>query len=298
MPKAKLIPHLIYLIVFLTGAIVMTLEITGARIIAPFVGGSLIAWTSLIGVILAFLSIGYVLGGRLSDAKPSYKFLSILYFLISISILIIPIAGDTVLSAITINSSSIKINSLVSCIALFAIPSLLLGIAAPYLIRLKLTDPKKSGETIGILYALSTLGSIFGTFFAGFFLFSSIGSSQVLFLLSGLSLLISMSFAISVKNKTLIFLTMIFLGVIIFISYALQSSRQNNLTYETNYSKVNLVKADYLGRETIVMMSGNLAMSGMYLESDELLYDYTKYFRLVSHFEESPRKVLMIGGGG
>lgn len=275
----------------------MVLEITGARIIAPFVGGSLVAWTSLIGVILTFLSIGYVLGGKLADTNPSYKFLSALYFLISISIFIIPMADSTILLAVTMISSSIKISSVLGCIALFAIPSIFLGIAAPYLIRLKLTNPKKSGETVGILYALSTLGSIFGTFFSGFFLFSIMGSSQVLFLLSGVSLIIALSLALISKNKILIPMIILCLGIATFISNS-SLSRQEGQTYETSYSKVKLIKADYFGKEMLIMMSGNVPMSGMYIDSDELLYDYTKFFRLISHFNTDPKKVLMIGGGG
>lgn len=298
MPRTKHFSYLLYAAVFLTGAIVMILEITGARIIAPFVGGSLIAWTSLIGVILTFLSVGYVLGGKLADTNPSYKFLAILYFLISISILIIPVADNAILSAVAANSSSIKTNSLVGCIALFAIPSLLLGIAAPYLIRLKLTNIKNSGETVGLLYALSTLGSIFGTFFAGFFLFATIGSSQILFLLSGLSVLISLSFALVAKNKNRISLAILAFIAIVIISNNYQSSKQNSLTYETNYSRVNLVKTNSFGREVLILMSGNLPMSGMFLNNNELLFDYTKYYRLISHINKSPNNVLMIGGGG
>ena len=63
--------HLLETAVFLCGAMVMIYEIVGSRVVAPHFGTSIFVWTSLIGVILASLSIGYWVGGRIADRKPS-----------------------------------------------------------------------------------------------------------------------------------------------------------------------------------------------------------------------------------
>lgn len=296
--KASASSLLIYLVVFLTGAMVMILEITGARIIAPYLGSSLIAWTSLIGVVLAFLSVGYIIGGKIADKNPSFKFLSLLYLSIAFFVTIIPLIDETILSTVTLNNTDLKLNSLAGCIILFSVPSILLGIAAPYLIRLKITGVSSSGETIGILYALSTFGSILGTFITGFFLFSIMGSAQTLFSIALLATLIAFSFGIKARDRLLIassFLAACFIG----IAYSMNiASEKNSLVFETNYSRISIVESEFSGKKVITMLSGNLPMSAMYADSDDLVYNYTKLFRLVSHFSESPKKALIIGGAG
>ena len=147
----------------------MIYEITGSRLLSPFIGSSTYVWTSLIGVILAALSLGYWLGGKTADLKPDLKILASIIFLAGGTVAVTILFKDIILSIIAQSSMILEIKSLVAALLLFAPASVLLGFVTPYAVKLKMSSLADSGKTVGRLYALSTVGSIFGTFLAGFF---------------------------------------------------------------------------------------------------------------------------------
>src|SRR5687768_1782496 len=170
--------------VFTCGALVMVFEIIGSRILSPFIGTSTYVWTSLIGVILASLSLGYWSGGRLADRRPDVRLLATLIFgaggLISVTVLL----KDLLLSFIADAPVGLEIKALVASLLLFAPASVFLGMVTPFAVRLKMTSVETTGRTVGRLYALSTIGSIVGTFAAGFFLIPTVGSVRTLYLIA------------------------------------------------------------------------------------------------------------------
>ena len=87
----------LYLIVFSTGAVIMILELIGSRILAPTLGTSIFIWTSLIGIILGAMSLGYFLGGKLADRNPSAEIFSLIIFFSGILIFFIIIIKTSVL---------------------------------------------------------------------------------------------------------------------------------------------------------------------------------------------------------
>src|SRR3989338_163916 len=163
------------LIVFLSGAVIMILELTGSRVLAPYLGNSTFVWTSLIGVILGRLSIGYWLGGKVADQKASYENFSLILMIAGVLIGLTTIGKEIILQFIQNSTQSIRIGSLIASIIIFAPASIFLGMVSPYAIRLKIKSIEKSGRTVGNLYALSTIGSIVGTFLAGFWLIAYFG---------------------------------------------------------------------------------------------------------------------------
>ncbi|MEO8650563.1 MAG: fused MFS/spermidine synthase, partial [Acidobacteriota bacterium] len=195
------------LVVFGCGAIVMVYEIIGSRIVAPFIGASTYVWTSLIGVILGALSVGYWLGGRLADQRPDTKILAGLIFgaggLISVTILL----KDVVLSFVSAASIGLAWRSVLAALFLFAPASVALGMVTPFAVKLRTVSLADTGRTVGRLYALSTVGSIVGTFAAGFFLIPFVGSVRTLYLIAGCLFLLSVtlvSFAPSRQNIAII----------------------------------------------------------------------------------------------
>jgi len=108
------------LIVFITGAVVMALELVGSRIVAPYLGASIYVWTSLIGVILASLSLGYYWGGRLADKKPVYRTFSLLILSSAIFTGIIGIIKIPVLDAVCRLVPDIRISAVIAATLLFA----------------------------------------------------------------------------------------------------------------------------------------------------------------------------------
>jgi predicted membrane-bound spermidine synthase len=151
-------------IVFLCGAVVMILEMVGSRILAPYLGTSIVVWTSLIGIILGCLSIGYWWGGQLADENPSYRSLSLIILLAGLFVATIALSKSYVLELLQRHAGTIHLGATLGTLLLFAPPSILLGMVSPYAVRLKMRDLRDSGRTVGNLYAISTMGSIFGTF--------------------------------------------------------------------------------------------------------------------------------------
>jgi predicted membrane-bound spermidine synthase len=146
--------------VFLCGAVVMVFELVGSRVIGPFLGTSLFVWTSLIGVILASLSLGYYLGGRQADKKVSLSRLARIIFLAAICIVITIGIKDVLLLFLQKNVGEIRIAAVIASIVLFMPASIYLGMVSPYAAKLKLSSLENTGRTIGNLYAISTAGSI------------------------------------------------------------------------------------------------------------------------------------------
>jgi len=132
------------IVVFITGAVVMALEIVGSRVLAPYVGTSIIVWTSLIGIILASLSLGYWLGGRIADKNPHRRLLARIILSAGLLIGLVSFVKAPLLSLIENSFSDIRLASVLSTLILFAPPSLFLGMVLPYAVRLKLRSLKKS----------------------------------------------------------------------------------------------------------------------------------------------------------
>ncbi|MGQ0542286.1 MAG: fused MFS/spermidine synthase, partial [Blastocatellia bacterium] len=107
-------------VVFICGALVMIYEIVGSRIVAPFIGTSTYVWTSLIGVILAALSLGYWLGGRFADRKPEVGILAVSLFFAAGLIAITILLRDVLLTAISGLPIGLEPKSVFTALLLFA----------------------------------------------------------------------------------------------------------------------------------------------------------------------------------
>jgi len=294
---------LLALAVFVCGACVMIVELIGSRILAPYVGTSLIPWTTLIGVILGSLSIGYWFGGRLADIKPSQTKFGFIIMLAALAVVLL-LWQSLVLKTITpwlISVFNLSFTALLSSIFLFFIPSFLLGMITPYALRLALVEINEAGKIAGSLYAYSTLGSIAGTFLAGFVLIPLWGSFNslacVAIVLGILSLIFLKS---SIAKFFLIFLILSVLPT--WYNPALfYANHQVISDQESFYNRLFVTKANdpLTNRPIISLMSGpNLSQSARFANgSDELVFDYTKFFRLVDYFAPANNRALMIGGG-
>ena len=178
--------------VFLCGAVVMVIELTGSRVLAPYLGTSLVVWTSLIGIILASLSIGYWWGGRLADRRPEARLLGRIILLSAFATAFMALIKTFVLGFLQAQSGGLHTAAMSATLLLFAPPSILIGMVSPFAVRLKLEDTQTSGRTAGKLYAISTIGSISGTFLAGFVLIPGLGSTNILLLMAAVLALASL----------------------------------------------------------------------------------------------------------
>ena len=176
------------IVVFIASFCTLVIELVAGRIMAPYVGVSLYTWTSIIGVVLAGISIGAYLGGRIADRYPRSSTLGWLLFLsglgaFSISPLTNLIGGAQF-------QTSLMTRILLITTIIFFVPSCLLGMISPVVVKLTLNNLEKTGNVVGKIYAFSTLGSILGTFATGFYLISWMGTRYIL-LTMGIILIIS-----------------------------------------------------------------------------------------------------------
>src|SRR5829696_6850484 len=179
------------LLVFVVGSATLGSEIAVARLIAPFFGDSTIVWANTIAVVLVALSIGYWFGGRMADRHPQLDGLCMLVLASAGLLAVVPIVAQPLLSLSVDAFDDVSVGgfagSLFGVLALVSIPVLMLGAVSPWAIRLKLHSVEDSGETAGRMYAISTVGSLVGTFSAALLLIPLVGTQRT-FLVYALSL--------------------------------------------------------------------------------------------------------------
>src|SRR5579864_7382725 len=197
---------LLILLVFVAGACSLAVELSASRLLAPYFGTSLFVWANLIGLILLYLTIGYYIGGRLADRFPRPSVLYTLTIVAAFLISVIPFLSKPILmwsqSSFATYSVGVFYGSLVAVILLFAIPMILLGCVSPFAIRLRIEQLGKSGRTAGQLYAISTAGSILGTFLPVLWLIPSIGTYRTFFTFAVVLLLVSILALIVTQRGT------------------------------------------------------------------------------------------------
>jgi hypothetical protein len=180
---------MILIIVFLCGAMVMSFEILGSRVLAPNFGNSIFVWGSLISIFLAGLSAGYYWGGKIADIHPSTKKLAFIIFVPGVLFITFPLYSTVLSDWVFMQDMGIRLSPLVASLFLFFIPSVFLGAVSPYTAKLMISSLHTSGATIGTLYALSTLGSIVGTLLTSFYLITVAGV-KILIMAEGIILIV------------------------------------------------------------------------------------------------------------
>ena len=180
--------------IFLSSAVVMVLEISAGRLIAPYVGVSLYTWTAIIGVVLAGLSLGNWLGGRWADQGGNERAVGITLMVAGLfslfSLLVLTIVAPF-LKASTLDLVS---SSFLYALTMFLAPAVLLGVITPLLTTLALQLDVRSGHVVGRMHALAALGSIVGTFLTGYVLIQYIGTRNVIVATSALLFVLALPF--------------------------------------------------------------------------------------------------------
>ncbi|MFT5758931.1 MAG: hypothetical protein ACI9LM_003679 [Alteromonadaceae bacterium] len=161
---------LIYILAFCSGFCIMGIELLGGRILAPFFGSSVHIWGSIITVFMLSLSLGYLIGGKLSTKNANLNKYGAIFIIAGIAILPIATYAQPIMESIFVQIEDSRYGSLLASMALFFIPTVILGMISPYSVRLLVTDKESSGQVAGVLYFTSTLGSALGTIITSFYM--------------------------------------------------------------------------------------------------------------------------------
>lgn len=161
---------MVLIMAFTSGFIIMSVELLGGRILAPYFGSSIYVWGSIITVFMLSLAIGYLIGGRLSMSHPNLKRYG--SFFIAAALTLIPTIyfGDNMMDWVFLRQEDPRYGSLIASAFLFFVPTAILGMIAPYSVRLLVENAYESGRIAGGLYFFSTLGSALGTLATSFYL--------------------------------------------------------------------------------------------------------------------------------
>lgn len=156
---------------FITGFALLAYELSAARILAPTIGSSTYVWTSVIGVIIAALSLGYAIGGILADRRTKSSDIGVLLLASATTTLISIILSRDALEVIASLVRDPRLQGLIASAFLFSPTSFLLGAVSPYLAKLRTVSLKHTGTSIASLSAANAVGGIVGTFSVGFIFF-------------------------------------------------------------------------------------------------------------------------------
>ncbi len=288
------------ILVFLVGVASMSLEFSASRLLTPVFGSTIYTWGSLIGVILAGLSLGYYVGGKLADKEPSISKLCSIIFSAGLYIVLIPFLSPVVLEFANDSFAppqQSQYASLVATIVLLIMPTFLLGIISPYAVKLATSTLSRLGNIAGNFYALSTIGSIIGTFLTVFVLIPSFEIRYIIFALGSILLVFSAFMGLKRFPKALAISTVVLLFLPTSSLIAGAVSHSGTLVYEkeTLYSHLDVTDS---GNIRTLYLNG-LPHSAMYKDDpNELVFTYTKYFQLGFVFNNDVKNVLFVGGGG
>ncbi len=205
---------------FICGAIGMIVELVAARILSPYLGSSNLIWTCIIGMMLAFMSIGYFIGGKIADKYPNINIMSLFLLLSAVFISVIPFLEIYIIEPLSKTKINPSLVAITCSTITFGMPSLLLATISPFAVKLKDKELTDIGKVSGKMSSFSTIGSIVGTFMAGFILIPIIGVNNIILVIVTIICLLSF-FIYNGKNiKYVIKSIIIYIILICFVLFA------------------------------------------------------------------------------
>ena len=295
-----MVRFLLNIIVFVSGAVLMGLEIVGSRVLAPYFGSSIFVWGSLISVVMAALSIGYYWGGWLSAREPSYGRLLTLLLIPGILIFFLPFLYPTLNEWIAGVDFGTRLNPLIASSIYFLPPGIFLGTISPYVIRLAATALSTVGSTAGTLYAISTCGSIFGTLLTAFYLIPLMGVTNIIHSM-GITLVCLSLLVVPLLRLRSVAVGRAVTALSIIGSIAIPwpsivwARLKTLLEKDTFYHRIRVEEDD----EARYMYFDRTLQSAMNLKDPTTLrLIYSRYTSLGFTFRPDAKKILIIGLGG
>ena len=315
---------LLILLVFVAGACSLAVELSASRLLAPYFGTSLFVWSNLIGLILLYLTVGYYLGGRLADRFPRPSVLYSLTIIAAFLISMIPFLSKPILlwsqSSFATYSIGVFYGSLVSVILLFALPMILLGCVSPFAIRLRIEQLGKSGRTAGQLYAISTAGSILGTFLPVLLLIPNIGTYRTFFTFAVALLLVSIAGLVGTRidngprprngrvDKRLLSILLLLPMALSVLTMrgpikAADGSNGGGVLITERESAYNYLQVVQVGDERQLIMNEGIGIHSVYNPHSILTQGYWDDFLIAPYFNNPPftqnevHRVALIGLG-
>lgn len=285
------------ILVFLVEMIIMVVELAGSRLMAPTLGTSLITWTSLIGIIMVSMALGYFFGGKIADRQLNPQLLAYILLLASVSLSWILFAEAFVIADLTPTNQPILRNIVTILLTFFPV-GIIMTSAVPVAIKLSLRSLSQSGATVGRLQAISTVGAITGTFLAGFVLVPNLGSKGILLLLAFVLILASLMFWTKVTSW-LLALLLSSVGFALALLWQNVLSSRVVLETDTLYNHVIIEDIQQTSRPYRLLKLGTEFHSAVFLDENpqqDLVFPYLWLYDLGEYFQPQLEQALALGG--
>jgi spermidine synthase len=285
---------LLLTVVFISGMTSLAIELTASRFIGNYFGSALPVWAAIIGMVLCYLTIGYLLGGRLADRHPSEGYLYRLTIWAGFCTGLIPFVANPILQFATVGIRDVLANvfvgSLLGVILLLSVPMVLLGCVSPFAIRLQTKSVESSGNTAGALYALSTMGSILGTFLPVLILIPTIGTRNS-FLAFAFCLMIPSFIGLVLRRVERAWLyggLPVIIGLLMLIVpvTVVRAAQGGELIYETE-SAYNYIQVVQSGDDRYLMLNEGNAVHSIYNPNQVLTHGEWDYFAVAPYFNKN-----------
>lgn len=280
-------------IAFLSGAVVLLLEVLASRILAPYLGSSFSVWVNIIGTILAALSFGYYMGGVIADRNQ--KLLPYI-FLAAAAACSFVYLGRPLLPHL--GALGLIWGSLVAAILFFAPASAVLGMVSPYLLKLAADDPERLGRTAGGIYAASTVGSIAGTFVGGFLLIPAFPVSRILIGMIAVLLALSLWSAGGVRRYWAA--SVAALALLLLIGEFATTDVSARTVYEKNSQYYNIRVNDVVSQGVplrYLMLDGSTHAARFVDNADPAVPYVDLSLRIIRNLKPNPESAVALGGG-
>lgn len=297
-------PYFLMLTTTLCGGLVMVIEVLGARVIGPYFGVSLYVWTALITVTLLSLSAGYALGGQLSDKYPAPAWLYGLIMAAGMLVLLVPTLKPWAIQASV--PLGLRGGALASATLLFAPALLLLGCVSPYVVRIAARELASLGRTVGVLYSLSTIGSMVGTALAGYVIIGFVGVSRAFHLCGTLLILIGLAYFVFYRRQWSAIGGVALLTGLLWLpqpdlpSVVLADGTKARLIESRDSFYGNVKVVEYAGPQTRTreLLIDGLVQGGIDQQSGQSIYEYAYLLEsLPLEINPEARSALIVGLG-
>ncbi|MBN1264094.1 MAG: fused MFS/spermidine synthase [Anaerolineales bacterium] len=278
--------------VFISGLSSLGMEMAASRLLGNVFGTSNLVWANIIGLILIYLTAGYFIGGRWADRSPNMRTFYLILAWAAFTTGLIPMAARPVLlraaAAVENLEVALMAGSFLAMIILFVFPVTLMGCISPFAIRLALTDTEHAGKISGRIYAISTLGSIIGTFLPTLFLIPTVGTSNTFLIFSGLLLLMAIIGLVVNDRKALLYIiwmpVVLIVLALIFLKGPIKRTTGQIFEDESAYNYIQVVERD--GTRFLMLNEGQ-GIHSVYTPGQDLTSGTWDYF-LVAPFFNSP----------
>ena len=292
------------LIAFVSSACIMILELVAGRILAPYIGVSLYTWTGIIGMVLAGISLGNYLGGRMADHWASVRLLGGIFCasgVASLGILAVDLL-DTFsdIESLTTENLPLVIALAAFAVVLFFLPCVILGTISPVVAKLAVRDLSKTGSTVGKIYAAGAVGSIVGTFATGLFLISWLGTHTIVWGVGVALLTLGLAFLLENRWPWLVVVALVLTGGSVWASG--RGWLRGPCLRETNYYCIQVKEEEHGGELVKVLFLDRLLHSYTSLsDPTQLVYEYEQLYADATAYQAQRKgrlRALFIGGGG